>query len=113
MTSLAPLRGVWEPAFETHRSVQAELRALDPAYELRTQQSYRFESGMTVNDRSDPAVDAMLGMFEALPEHESYWRGEPILRVPDDDVASIAHNAVVWGYLNRVCDTGAEKLRSL
>jgi len=50
----------------------------------------------------------MLSLFEARQEHEAFWRGEPVLRVSDHDAPSIAHNAVVWGYLNRVYDTGAE-----
>jgi hypothetical protein len=47
-------------------------------------------------------------MQEAFDEHESFWRGEPGLAVPDLDVASLAHNAVVWGYLRRLYRTGAE-----
>jgi hypothetical protein len=108
VVALEPLRGVWEPAYNAHRAALADLRALDPAYEPRTLTTVRTESGFSVNDRSDPAVDAMLSLFEARQEHEAFWRGEPVLRVSDHDAPSIAHNAVVWGYLNRVYDTGAE-----
>ena len=107
--TLRPLRGVWEPAFDAYQVARAQLRALqDPSEEPRTLTTVRTESGLSINDRSDPAVDAVLRLFEAQHEHEAHWRGEPVLRVADLDAASIAHNAVVWGYLNRVYDTGAE-----
>lgn len=106
--ALEPLRGVWGPAYERHRVVAEELDALDPSFTPRTVETYRYDSGLTVNDRSDPAVDAILGMFEAQYEHEAYWRGEPRLANPDGDVEAFAHNAVVWGYLHRLYESGAE-----
>jgi CHAT domain-containing protein len=106
--TLEPLRGIWEPAFDAHRNARDELRALEPGYEPRTLKAIRTESGLSINDRSDPAVNTLLGLLEAQQEHETHWRGVPVLRVPDCDAASIAHNAVVWGYLKRVYDTGAE-----
>ncbi|MEO6444857.1 MAG: hypothetical protein ABIZ91_01565 [Gemmatimonadaceae bacterium] len=106
--ALEPLRGVWEPAFEAHRTARTELQALDPAYETRTLRTVKTASGLTVNDRSDPAVDAMLQLMEAQQQHEAHWRGEIVMRVPDFDDASVAHNAVLWGYRNRDYGSGAE-----
>jgi hypothetical protein len=108
VAKLDALRGVWEPAHELHRAAQVELRALDPAYAPRTLTSMTTPSGISINDRSIPAVNALLSLAEAQQQHEEHWRGQPVLRAPDLDASSIAHNAVVWGYLNRVYDTGAE-----
>jgi CHAT domain len=113
IAALEPLRGVWSPAYEAHGDAVAELRSLDETYEPRELQTFRFESGLTVNDRSDPAVDALLRIQEALDEQETFWRGDPVLDVPDLDVASIAHNALVWGYLQRLSGTGAESAYAL
>lgn len=111
--TLEPLRGRWPDAFDLHRGAVAELRSMDPSYQPRKLESFRFESGLTVNDRTDPAVDALLRLSEAEFEHEQYWRGEPRLVVPDLDVRSVAHNALVWGYVHRLFDTGAESAYAL
>ncbi|MEU0877411.1 hypothetical protein ABZ345_02335 [Lentzea sp. NPDC005914] len=106
--ALEPLRGKWEPAYEAHREAVAELRSRDPTYEPRKIETVHLSSGMTVNDRSDPAVDAMLSLHEALFEHEQHWRGDPTLIVPDLTVTAVAHNAVVWGFQHRLHHSGAE-----
>ena len=113
IAALEPLRGVWAVAYEAHRDALAELRSLDTTYQPRELQTFRFESGLTVNDRSDPAVDGLIRMQEALDDHESFWRGEPSLAVPDFDVTSLAHNAVVWGFVHRLYGTGAESAYAL
>jgi CHAT domain-containing protein len=113
IAALEPLRGIWPPAYEVHRDALAKLRSLDPAYQPRELPSFRFESGLTVNDRSDPAVDLVLRLLEAQDEHESFWRGEPALVVPDLDVTALAHNALVWGHLHRLRGTGAESAYAL
>jgi CHAT domain-containing protein len=108
VAALQPLRGTWEPAFEAHTRLQQELRALDAGYQARELPSLRLPSGMSVNDRSDPAVDAVLRMMDAMHEQEAYWRGAPSLHAPDVDLPSAAHNMVVWGYLQRLYDRGSE-----
>ena len=106
--ALEPLRGQWVPAYRAHRDLLRELRSLDPGYRARKLETFKFDSGLTVNDRSHPAVDTILSMYEAQFEHETFWRGEPELIVPDLDIRSIAHNAVVWGYKHRLHGIGAE-----
>jgi hypothetical protein len=106
--TLEPLRGKWEPAYEAHRDAVAELRSLDPTYEPREVETFRLSSGLTINDRSDPAVDAVMSLQEALFEHERHWRGDPTLIVPDLTVNAVAHNAVVWGFRHRLHHTGVE-----
>jgi hypothetical protein len=108
VAALEPLCGVWSRAYDAHRDAVVELRSLDPTYRPRELQAFRFESGLTVNDRTNPAVDHLLRLYEAQFEHESLWRGEPALTVPDGDVTSVAHSAVAWGYLHRLYGTGAE-----
>jgi hypothetical protein len=63
---------------------------------------------MSVNDRSDPAVNAILNLYDAMHEHEAFWRGAPRLHQPDLDLSSAAHNAVVWGHLHQLYGSGAE-----
>jgi hypothetical protein len=106
--TLQPLRGAWEPASEAHARLQNELQSLDPGYQVRELKTVRLPSGMSINDRSDPAVDAVLRMMDAMHEQEAYWRGAPSLHAPDVDLPSAAHNMVVWGYLQRLFDRGAE-----
>jgi CHAT domain-containing protein len=106
--ALAPLRGTWQPAWEAHRRLQEELRRLDPTFEARELPVVRMPSGLTINDRSDPAIAALLGMQEAMDEGETFWRGEPTFRVPDRDLSDVAWNAVVWGHRYRLYGTGAE-----
>ncbi len=108
IAALEPLRGVWTPAFDAHRTLVDESRRLDPTFEPRTLTTVRHASGLSVNDRSVPAVDAILRLFEAQQDHEAHWRGDPVLHIPDLDAASLAHNAVVWGYRNKLYDSGAE-----
>jgi hypothetical protein len=108
ITVLARLMATWKPAYDKHRQAIADLQALDPTFEPRTLTTYRLESGLSVNDRSEPAVAAFLDIQEAMDEHESRWRGEPELRVPDKTIADAAWNAIVWGYQYRLFDTGAE-----
>jgi hypothetical protein len=108
VAALEPLRGTWQPAYELHRRALDELRALDPDYQPRELESFKFESGLTVNDRTDPGVNAVLEFQEAQFEHERFWRGDPEFRIPDLDVASVAHNALVWGHRHRLYATGAE-----
>jgi hypothetical protein len=105
---LARLMATWKPAYDKHRQAIADLQALDPTFERRTLTTYRLESGFSVNDRSEPAVAAFLDIDEAMDEHDSRWRGEPELRVPDKTIADAAWNAIVWGYQYRLFDTGAE-----
>jgi CHAT domain-containing protein len=108
VAALAPLRGAWGPAHTSHREARAKLDTLDPTFEPRSLQTFRFKSGMTVNDRSDPVVDRFLRIQEAMDEHEHHWRGEPRLIVPDLDADSLAHNAVVWGFIYDLHGNGAE-----
>jgi hypothetical protein len=108
VSALDRLRGRWKPAYDAHRKANAELRALDSTYEPRTLPAVRFESGLTVNDRSDPAVAAILDIQAAMDEHEQRRRGEPSLRSPDGTVPDVAWNAVVWGYRSRLFGTGGE-----
>lgn len=108
IAALAPLRGSSPAAWQAFQQLQQELRSLDPAYQPRTLRAVRLESGMTINDRSNPAVDAILRLQEALDENEQYWRGEPALRAPDEGVQDVAWNAVVWGHRHRLHGTGAE-----
>lgn len=108
IAALAPLRGSSPAAWQAFQQLQQELRSLDPAWQPRTLRAVRLESGMTINDRSHPAVDAILRMQEAMDENEQYWRGEPGLRAPDENVQDVAWNAVVWGHRQRLHGTGAE-----
>jgi hypothetical protein len=105
---LEPLRSCWKPAFEAHTRLQRELRELDPTYKARELETVRLPSGMSVNDRSDPAVNAILGLYDTMHEHETFWRGPPRLHHPDLDLPSAAHNAVVWGHLHQLYGSGAE-----
>jgi len=105
---LKPLRNSWKPAFEAHARLMLEIQHLDPTYRARRLESVRLSSGLTINDRSDPAVNAILSMQEAIYQHEAFWRGAPRLHQPDLDLHSAAHNAVVWGYLHNLYSSGAE-----
>jgi CHAT domain-containing protein len=108
VAALEPLRNAWKPALEAHTRLQRELRELDPTYRARELVTVRTPSGMSVNDRSDPAVNAVLGIYDAMHEHEAFWRGGPRLHQPDSDLVSAAHNAVVWGYVHQLYGSGAE-----
>jgi len=108
LSVLEPLRNAWKPAVNAHARLQRDLSELDPTYQARELEAVRLSSGMSVNDRSEPAVDAILSLFDAVHGHESFWRGGLRLHQPDLDVPSAAHNAVVWGHLHKLYGSGAE-----
>jgi hypothetical protein len=63
----------------------------------------RLASGMTVNDRSDPAVNALLDLQAAVDEKDTR-RGAVELRLPDRCLEDTCWNAVVLGRMTRFPD---------
>ncbi len=78
--------------------VLARRQRLDLSLEPET---IRFDSGLTVNDRSDPAVAAVFEIQNARDLQARRRAGELLARLPDSSLDDLAWNAVVIGQRNR------------
>lgn len=83
------------------QQVMARRQRLDLRLEPET---IRLGSGLTVNDRSDPAVAAVFEVQNALDLQVTRRTGELMVRLPDLSLDDLAWNAVVIGQRNRFLD---------
>lgn len=84
--------------------VMARRQRLDLSMEPET---IRFDSGLTVNDRSDPAVAAIFEIQNALDLRATRRAGALLARLPDLSLDDLAWNSVVIGQRNRFLEAFA------
>ena len=83
------------------RNLLAERQRMDLDFEVP---EVKLASGMTVNDRSDPAVRAVFEIQHALDQQDTRRAGAVQPRLPDESLQDLCWNAVVLGQRNRFPD---------
>jgi hypothetical protein len=88
----------WRPILQ---GLLARRQTMDLRFEIP---EIKLDSGMTVNDRSDPAIRAVLDVQHAVDQQSTRKGGALRLRLPERSVDDLCWNAVVLGQRGRFPD---------